>query len=82
MQCAGTSMSSKLIHSQKPFFSNMVVDAVMTLDQDELDESLIGVKKVPGGGMQVRARTDRERRDRLHLTHCLKHHRTPYSSRV
>ena len=53
MQCAGTSMSSKLIHSQKPFFSTMVVDAVMTLDQDELDESLIGVKKVPGGGMQV-----------------------------
>jgi T-complex protein 1 subunit eta len=54
-------MSSKLIHSQKPFFSSMVVDAVMTLDQDELDESLIGVKKVPGGGMQVRARNDRER---------------------
>ncbi len=54
MQCAGTSMSSKLIRSQKPFFSDMVVEAVMMLDQDELDESLIGVKKVPGGGMQVR----------------------------
>lgn len=52
MQCASTSMSSKLIHSQKPFFANMVVDAVMTLDQEDLDESLIGVKKVPGGGMQ------------------------------
>lgn len=52
MQCAGTSMSSKLIHSQKPFFSNMVVDAVMCLDQNDLDEGLIGVKKVPGGGMQ------------------------------
>lgn len=46
-------MSSKLIQSQKPFFSNMVVDAVSTLDQDDLDESLIGVKKIPGGGMQV-----------------------------
>ena len=45
-------MSSKLIHSEKPFFSNMVVDAVQCLDQDELDESLIGVKKIPGGGMQ------------------------------
>jgi len=45
-------MSSKLIHSQKPFFSNMVVDAVQSLDQDDLDESLIGIKKVPGGGMQ------------------------------
>jgi T-complex protein 1 subunit eta len=46
-------MSSKLIHSQKPFFSNMVVDAVMCLDQEDLNEGLIGVKKVPGGGMQV-----------------------------
>ncbi|KAJ9100475.1 T-complex protein 1 subunit eta [Naganishia friedmannii] len=52
LQCACTSMSSKLIYSQKPFFSEMVVDAVMTLDQEDLDESLIGVKKVPGGGMQ------------------------------
>lgn len=45
-------MSSKLIHSEKPFFSNMVVDAVQCLDQDDLDESLIGVKKIAGGGMQ------------------------------
>ncbi|KDQ63172.1 hypothetical protein JAAARDRAFT_53398 [Jaapia argillacea MUCL 33604] len=52
LKCASTSMSSKLIHSEKPFFSNMVVDAVQCLDQDDLDESLIGVKKVPGGGMQ------------------------------
>jgi len=52
MQCASTSMSSKLIHSQTPFFANMVVDAVLSLDQVDLDESLIGVKKVPGGGMQ------------------------------
>lgn len=52
LKCASTSMSSKLIHSQTPFFSNMVVDAVLSLDQNDLDESLIGVKKVPGGGMQ------------------------------
>ena len=45
-------MSSKLIHSQKPFFSNMVVDAVLTLDQIDLDENLIGMKKIPGGGME------------------------------
>lgn len=45
-------MSSKLIHSQKPFFSSMVVDAVLCLDQEDLDENLIGIKKVPGGGMQ------------------------------
>lgn len=30
----------------------MVVDAVQSLDQDDLDESLIGVKKIAGGGMQ------------------------------
>ncbi|EJD52192.1 hypothetical protein AURDEDRAFT_111623 [Auricularia subglabra TFB-10046 SS5] len=52
LKCAATSMSSKLIHGQKPFFSNMVVDAVLCLDQNELDENLIGVKKIPGGGMQ------------------------------
>ncbi|CAG7848004.1 Probable T-complex protein 1 subunit eta Short=TCP-1-eta; AltName: Full=CCT-eta [Serendipita indica DSM 11827] len=52
IKCASTSMSSKLIQSQKPFFANMVVDAVMSLDQDDLDESLIGVKRISGGGMQ------------------------------
>jgi T-complex protein 1 subunit eta len=52
MKCASTAMSSKLIHSEKPFFANMVVDAVQCLDQDDLDESLIGVKKIPGGGTQ------------------------------
>ncbi|KAG8739340.1 T-complex protein 1 subunit eta [Ceratobasidium sp. 414] len=52
IKCASTSMSSKLIHSQKPFFSRMVVDAVQCLDQNDLDESLIGVKKIPGGGLQ------------------------------
>ncbi|KZT30928.1 hypothetical protein NEOLEDRAFT_1052966 [Neolentinus lepideus HHB14362 ss-1] len=52
LKCASTSMSSKLIHSEKPFFSKMVVDAVLCLDPDDLDESLIGVKKVPGGGIK------------------------------
>ncbi|KAJ3102400.1 T-complex protein 1 subunit eta [Phlyctochytrium planicorne] len=51
-KCAETSMSSKIIHSQKEFFTKMVVDAVLYLDQDELNEKMIGVKKVPGGGMQ------------------------------
>lgn len=45
-------MNSKLIVSQRPFFANMVVDAVTTLDPNDLDESLIGVKRVPGGAMQ------------------------------
>jgi len=30
----------------------MVVDAVLTLDQQSLDASMIGIKKVPGGGME------------------------------
>ena len=45
-------MSSKLIHSHKDFFSNMVVDAVLKLDQ-ELNEKLIGIKRIPGGAMEV-----------------------------
>lgn len=46
-------MSSKLIHTHEVFFVKMVVDAVLTLDQDDLDEKLIGIKKIPGGAMQV-----------------------------
>lgn len=45
-------MSSKLVHGQKPFFTKMVVDAVLHLDQDLLNESMIGMKKVAGGAMQ------------------------------
>lgn len=30
----------------------MVVDSVMSLDQEELNDRLIGMKKVPGGGLQ------------------------------
>ncbi|KAI6031366.1 chaperonin Cpn60/TCP-1 family [Pisolithus microcarpus] len=52
LKCASTSMSSKLIHSEKPFFSEMVVDAVQCLDPEDLDESLIGIKKIPGGAFK------------------------------
>ncbi|KAG0333470.1 T-complex protein 1 subunit eta [Podila horticola] len=51
-KCAATAMSSKLIHSQTDFFTKMVVDAVLHLDQEDLDENLIGMKKVSGGAMQ------------------------------
>lgn len=30
----------------------MVVDAVLSLDQNDLNERNIGIKKVPGGGLQ------------------------------
>jgi T-complex protein 1 subunit eta len=49
---AGTAMSSKLIHRNADFFTKMVVDAVLTLDQTDLNNKLIGMKKVTGGGLQ------------------------------
>ena len=51
-RCAKTAMSSKLIAKNSDFFTKMVVDAVLCLDQSDLDENMIGVKKVPGGGME------------------------------
>lgn len=50
-RCATTAMSSKLISNNSEFFTKMVVDAVLSLD-DDLDESMIGIKKVPGGAME------------------------------
>lgn len=32
--------------------ASVVVDAVLSLDQDELNEKLIGIKKITGGGLQ------------------------------
>lgn len=51
-RCARTAMSSKLINNNSQFFVKMVVDAVLSLDQEDLDEKLIGIKKVPGGGIE------------------------------
>ncbi|TQS38607.1 hypothetical protein Golomagni_00884 [Golovinomyces magnicellulatus] len=48
---AGTTMSSKLIKRNTDFFTKMVVDAVLSLDQDDLNEKLIGMKKVSGGSL-------------------------------
>lgn len=45
-------MSSKLIRSHEDIFAKMVVDAVLTLDE-ELNEKLIGIKKVLGGAVEV-----------------------------
>uniref|UniRef100_UPI00398F8AD7 T-complex protein 1 subunit eta n=1 Tax=Pristiophorus japonicus TaxID=55135 RepID=UPI00398F8AD7 len=50
-KCAATALSSKLIARQKGFFSKMVVDAVMMLD-DLLPLKMIGIKKVQGGGLE------------------------------
>ncbi|KAI1822580.1 chaperonin Cpn60/TCP-1 family [Xylaria intraflava] len=48
---AGTAMTSKLIKRNTDFFTKMVVDAVLSLDQDDLNEKLIGIKKIPGGSL-------------------------------
>lgn len=52
-KCAATALSSKLIARQKEFFSKMVVDAVLLLDE-LLPLSMIGMKKVKGGSLEVR----------------------------
>ncbi|KAK8043867.1 chaperonin Cpn60/TCP-1 family [Apiospora phragmitis] len=51
VKLAGTAMTSKLIKRNTDFFTKMVVDAVLSLDQDDLDEKLIGIKKIPGGSL-------------------------------
>ena len=51
-RCAATALSSKLVARQKDFFSEMVVDAVMSLDE-LLPLSMIGIKKVQGGSLEV-----------------------------
>uniref|UniRef100_A0A3Q2YHS5 T-complex protein 1 subunit eta n=1 Tax=Hippocampus comes TaxID=109280 RepID=A0A3Q2YHS5_HIPCM len=50
-KCAATALNSKLIAGQKEFFSKMVVDAVMSLDE-LLSLKMIGIKKVQGGGLE------------------------------
>ncbi|RWA11529.1 hypothetical protein EKO27_g3564 [Xylaria grammica] len=51
IKLAGTAMTSKLIKRNTGFFTEMVVDAVLSLDQDDLNEKLIGIKKIPGGSL-------------------------------
>ncbi|KAL5471514.1 hypothetical protein EMCRGX_G029637 [Ephydatia muelleri] len=50
-KCASTALNSKLIAHQKGFFSKMVVDAVMLLDE-LLPLNMIGIKKVQGGSLE------------------------------
>ena len=54
LRCAQTSLNSKLLSHYKEFFSELVVEAVETLDTNLLDKDLIGVKMVTGGSITVR----------------------------
>ncbi len=49
-RCATTALNSKLICSHRDMFADMVVDAVMHLDEKR-DIRLIGINKVPGGSL-------------------------------
>ncbi|KAG5339678.1 TCPH protein, partial [Acromyrmex charruanus] len=49
--CAATAMNSKLIHQQKNHFSQLVVKAVMKLDE-LLPLNMIGIKKISGGALE------------------------------
>lgn len=51
VKCAATALNSKLIHQQKEFFSTMVVDSVLQLDE-LLPLNMIGIKKVSGGALE------------------------------
>jgi len=50
IKCSETSLNSKIISNYKNFFSEMVVDAVLYLDED-LSKSDIGIKKITGGSV-------------------------------
>jgi len=50
IKCAGTALNSKLIHRQKDFFSDMIVNAVQHLDEGA-DLKLLGIKRCPGGSV-------------------------------
>lgn len=50
-KCATTALNSKLVAHQKEFFSKLVVDAVMMLDE-LLPLDMIGIKKVAGGALE------------------------------
>ena len=49
-KCAQTSLNSKIIAKQKQFFGKMVVDAVMSINED-LNKEDIGIKKITGGSV-------------------------------
>ena len=60
LRCAQTSLNSKLLSHYKDFFSELVVEAVETLDTNLLDKDLIGIKLVTGGSITVRQQQNKQ----------------------
>lgn len=52
IQCAETSLNSKLLSYYKTFFAEMVVSAVEKLDNNLLDKNMIGIKNIIGGSIK------------------------------
>jgi len=50
MSCAKTTLQSKLISQHKDFFSEIAVDAVLSLDKQR-DLKMVGIKNVSGGSV-------------------------------
>lgn len=51
IRCAETALNSKLLNTYKSHFSELVVQAVETLESNLLEKELIGIKMVTGGSI-------------------------------
>jgi len=63
LRCAQTSLNSKLLSHYKDFFSELVVEAVETLDTNLLDKDLIGIKLVTGGSITVKTTNNNNKKE-------------------
>jgi T-complex protein 1 subunit eta len=54
IKCASTTLSSKLVSTERDYFAEMCVDAIDYLDAGETSLKNVGIKKVHGGALQVR----------------------------
>jgi T-complex protein 1 subunit eta len=55
VKCASTTLSSKLVSSEREYFAEMCVDAIDYLDASATSLKDVGIKKVRGGAVQVRS---------------------------
>ena len=58
IKCASTTLSSKLVASERQYFAEMCVNAVSMLNRDATNLKNIGIKKVSGGSLMARLELD------------------------